>query len=385
VADNQDSLFEIVQGMAEIKLQGSYLKRRWRWMQIQAKLFKVQLTSLSISQYQDIGAQFINQLKDILITYIAAKAVIDGELTLGMMLSIQYITGQLNGPLQQMVGFIRAAQDASLSLERIAEVHQMPNESIGQEYKSAEVPDGDIHIENLSFRYTPILDDVLSDITLSIEKGKTTAIVGSSGSGKTTLVKLLLGFYTTYTGKIVLGNIPMKQISEKAWRSHCGVVMQDGYIFSDTIASNISESDEDTNIQKVNNAIITANLQEYIESLPLGINTKIGLKGNGLSQGQRQRLLIARAAYKNPDFLFFDEATNALDANNEKKIMENLSQFLENKTAIVVAHRLSTVRHADKIIVLEKGRIVEQGKHDDLVKQKGFYFTLVQNQLELGQ
>ncbi len=384
MSDNQDALYEIIQGMQEIKLQGSYFKRRWNWTSIQAKLFKVQMSSLAIGQYQDAGAQFINQVKDILITVIAAKAVMDGQLTLGMMLAIQYIIGQLNAPLQQLVSFIRAAQDASISLERISEVHVIDNEEKNDEQKIAFVPNGNIVIENLSFRYTPILDDVLTDINCIFERGNTTAIVGTSGSGKTTLIKLLLGFYQPTKGKINIGSTPLNFINQKIWRLKCGAVMQDGFLFSDTIASNVSESDDNINHQKVTDGLQAANLTSFIESLPLSTNTKIGSKGNGVSQGQKQRLIIARAIYKNPEFLFFDEATNALDANNEKTIMENLSQFLKGKTAIVVAHRLSTVKNADKIIVLENGRIVEQGTHKDLVAMKGQYFTLVQNQLELG-
>lgn len=385
MSDNQDALYEIIQGMPEIKLQGSYFKRRWTWTSIQAKLFKVQMSSLAIGQYQDAGAQLINQIKDILITIIAAKAVLDGQLTLGMMLAIQYIIGQLNSPLQQLVTFIRAAQDASISMERISEVHLIKNEENEDGQKLNIIPSGNIAIENVSFRYTPILDDVLSDVSFIIERGKTTAIVGTSGSGKTTLIKLLLGFYEPTKGKINIGKTPLHFINQNSWRQSCGAVMQDGYLFSDTIASNISESDDSPNHEKVANALAAANLTEFIESLPLSTNTKIGSKGNGVSQGQKQRLLIARSIYKNPDIIFFDEATNSLDANNEKIIMENLKQFLTGKTAVVVAHRLSTVKNADKIIVLEKGKVVEQGTHKELVALKGNYYTLVQNQLELGE
>ena len=384
LSDTQDSLIEIIQGMPEIKLQGSQLKRRWKWAIIQAKLFRTQMRGLAISQYQDAGALSITQLKDIIITFIAAKAVLDGHMTLGMMLAIQYIIGQLNAPLNQLVGFIRAAQDASISLERLGEIHGNPEEEDSKVTKIADVPDGDIIIDDVSFRYTPIGDEVLKKVSIRIPRGKTTAIVGTSGSGKTTLIKLLLGFYPPISGKISIGSVGLDALYQKSWRKQCGVVMQDGYIFSDTIANNIAESDDETNYQKVLQALETANLRDFVESLPLGLHTKIGAKGNGVSQGQRQRLLIARAVYKNPDFLFFDEATNALDANNEKKIMENLNNFLKDRTAVVVAHRLSTVKNADQIIVLEDGEVVETGTHIELVDLQGHYYTLVKNQLELG-
>lgn len=382
---NQDSLIEIIQGMAEIKLQGSQLKRRWGWAEIQAKLFKVQSNSLAITQYQDGGALFINQLKNILITVIAAQSVVVGTMTLGMMLAIQYIIGQLDAPLQQFIGFIRAAQDARISLERLGEIHEQENEELEDVMKTTDLPSGDIHIENLSFRYTPLADWVLKDLNLVIPRGKVTAIVGASGSGKTTLVKLLLGFYSAEKGAIKIGATGLSQIHQKIWRQHCGAVMQDGYIFSDTIANNLAESDDRPNYDKIHNAIRVANIHPFIESLPLGLNTMIGARGNGVSQGQRQRLLIARAVYKDPDFLFFDEATNALDANNERVILENLEQFFKGRTVIVVAHRLSTVKNADQIVVLDQGEIVEQGTHQELVRQKGAYFTLVKNQLELGE
>ena len=385
MADNQDSLIEIIQGMPEIKLQGSELKRRWKWAHIQAKLFRTQISSLKISQYQDAGAKGITQLKDIIITFLAASAVLDGTLTLGAMLAIQYIIGQLNAPLQQMVGFIRSAQDASISLERLGEIHDNPNEENIEEQKINVIPEGDLHFTNVNFSYTPISDDVLIDVNIVIPRGKTTAIVGTSGSGKTTLIKLLLGFYQPTKGKITIGSAPLQTIYQKVWRQQCGVVMQDGFIFSDTIAKNIAESDDQVDFAKVITAATQANIIDFIQSLPLGFNTMIGARGNGVSQGQKQRLLIARAIYKNPNFLFFDEATNALDANNEKIIMNNLNLFLQDKTAVVVAHRLSTVKNADQIIVLENGRVVETGTHEELVSMKNNYFTLVQNQLELGK
>ncbi len=384
MSDNQDSLIEMIQGMPEIKLQGSQLKRRWKWANIQAKLFRTQMKSLAIGQYQDAGAMSINQLKDILITFIAAKSVLEGSMTLGMMLAIQYIIGQLNGPLHQLIGFIRSAQDASISLERLSEIHNSDNEENVDETKTNEIPEGDIVLENLSFRYTPITNEVLSNITLTIPRGKTTAIVGTSGSGKTTLIKLLLGFYQPTEGKIMIGNAQLSNIQTKAWRANCGVVMQEGFVFSDTISANIAESDDNIDYKKVQNAIVTANIADHIQNLPLGLNTMVGPKGNGMSQGQKQRLFIARAVYKNPEVLFLDEATNALDANNERVIIKNLKKFLKKKTSIVVAHRLSTVSNADQIIVLDAGKVVEVGSHKKLVKRKGQYYTLVKNQLELG-
>lgn len=384
LSDNQDSLIEIIQGMAEIKLQGSQMKRRWRWATIQAKYFRTQIQALSVAQYQDAGALSISQLKDILITFFSATAVLSGDLTLGAMLAIQYIIGQLNAPMQQLIGFVRAAQDASISLDRLSEIHDNKVEEQPEVSKIDQVPDGNILFEHVSFQYTPISDVVLNDINLEIERGKTTAIVGTSGSGKTTLLKLLLGFYPPNKGKINLGGISIQDIYQKVWRSQCGVVMQEGFIFSDSIMNNIAESSENVDLQRVLKAVNMANIADFITSLPLGLSTKIGAKGNGLSQGQKQRLLIARAIYKDPEFIFFDEATNALDANNERVIMDNLNRFVAGKTAVVVAHRLSTVKNADKIVVLEQGHIVEQGTHKELVERKGEYFRLVQNQLELG-
>jgi len=384
LSDNQDSLIEIIQGMPEIKLQGSQHKRRWQWTSIQAKLFRTQMKSLSITQYQDAGAMSITQLKDILITFVAATQVLNGSMTLGMMLAVQYIIGQLNAPLQQLLGFIRASQDAKISLERLSEIMVSDNEESAEVSKIADIPDGDIEIRDLSFSYSPISEEVLTGVNLTIPRGKTTAIVGMSGSGKTTLIKLLLGFYKPSRGTIKVGGINLSELYIKAWREECGVVMQEGFIFSDTIANNIAESDDKPNTARVIAAATTANIIDYIHDLPLGLNTMIGDKGNGISQGQKQRLFIARAVYKNPQFLFFDEATNALDAKNESIIVDNLNNFLEDRTAIIVAHRLSTVKNADQIIVLENGKIIEQGDHKELISAKGTYFGLVKEQLELG-
>lgn len=384
LSQNQSSLIELIQGMPEIKLQNSERKRRRNWANIQAKLFKVNISSLAIAQYQDAGANSINQLKDITITFIAAKAVIDGQMTLGMMVAVQYIIGQLNAPLQNFIGFIRDAQDAQISLERLGEIHNMNDEQNEEQYADFIPNEADITIKHLNFKYNPLEDFVLKNIDLILPYGKTTAIVGTSGSGKTTLVKLLLGFYEPTSGSIQIGNTLLKHIDKKLWRSRCGSVMQDGFIFSDTVAENIAESEDQVDREKLQKAVQIANIQEFIEALPLSYNTKVGASGNGVSQGQRQRLLIARAIYKNPDFLFFDEATNALDARNERIIVEGLQHFFQGKTVVVVAHRLSTVKHADQIVVLEKGEIVEIGKHYELVKQQGVYYKLIKDQLELG-
>jgi ATP-binding cassette subfamily B protein len=385
LSDNQSTVIELIQGMQEIKLQGSERKRRWAWAHIQAKLFRANIRSLAISQYQDAGGGFINQLKDILITFLAANAVIEGQMTLGMMLAVQYIVGQLNGPLNQMIGFVRSAQDAKISLERLGEIHNRDEEEKVETISTDLLPkQADIIFENVSFKYNELSENVLEEVSLTIPKGKMTAIVGTSGSGKTTLVKLLLGFYESQKGAIKIGNFALSNLNKGDWRAKCGAVMQDGFIFSDTIANNIAESDETPDRAKLLHAVQVANIQEFIESLPLSYNTVIGAQGNGVSQGQRQRLLIARAVYKNPDYLFFDEATNALDAMNERTIVENLNTFFEDRTVIVVAHRLSTVKNADQIVVLEKGKIVEIGTHSKLVQNRGKYYQLVKNQLELG-
>jgi ATP-binding cassette subfamily B protein len=383
MSENQNSLIELIHGMQEIKLQGSDKKRRWQWATIQARLFRVNMRSLTISQYQDAGGNFINQVKNILISFVAAKAVIDGQMTLGMMMAAQYIVGQINVPLMQLIGFIRSLQDARISLERLNEVYRMEEEETGNSL--AHVPtEGDIVLENLSFAYNALDKEVLKNINLVIPRGKVTAIVGTSGSGKTTLVKLLLGFYRPQKGHVMIGGLHLDAIQKQRWRKQCGAVMQDGYVFSDTIANNIAESSEQVVIERLLWSVKVANIRDFIESLPLGYNTMIGAKGNGISQGQRQRLLIARAVYKNPEFIFLDEATNALDATNERTIINHLEEFFAGKTVVVVAHRLSTVRHADQIVVLEKGELVELGSHAELVDKRGVYYHLVKNQLELG-
>lgn len=388
-ADNQSSIYQLITGMQEIKLNGSERRRRWEWEAIQVKLFKVSLKSLALSQTQNVGGRFFNELKNILITFIAAKAVIDGNLTLGMMLSVQYIIGQLNLPINNFITFIQAGQDAKISLERLAEIHEKEDEEDLRIDSIAELPeDMSISLEKVSFRYGgKSSPKVLDKISLDIPAGKITAIVGASGSGKTTLIKLLLKFYAPTKGKIKVGNVNLKNLGTSFWRKACGSVMQDGFLFGDTIARNITESDSEGFMDKkrLTQAVDIANIADFIEQLPLGFNTKIGDAGSNVSGGQKQRILIARAVYKNPDYIFFDEATSALDANNEKVIMQKLDAFYRGRTAVVVAHRLSTVKNADQIIVLDKGRIVERGNHSELTKKRGLYFELVKNQLELGQ
>lgn len=328
---------------------------------------------------------FFNEGKNILITVVAAKSVIDGSMTIGQLVAIQYIVGQLNAPLNQIIQFIRTAQDARISLDRMNEIHLQEDEEKIED-KITMIPEyGSLHLRNVSFQYggnnSPI---ILKNINLEIPKGKTTAIVGTSGSGKTTLLKLLLNFYKPNTGSIKLGDIELSNISSKLWRSKVGAVMQDEFLFSDTIARNIALGDAIINKEKLLKAVKVANIQSFVESLPLGYNTKIGEDGINLSQGQKQRILVARAVYKDPEYIFFDEATNALDAYQEIIIMENLTEFFAGKTIVIIAHRLSTVINADHIVVLEKGEIVEEGTHEQLTYSKGAYYYLIRNQLELG-
>jgi ATP-binding cassette subfamily B protein len=385
-AKNQSSIVQLIGGMQEIKLNNCEKQKRWEWEHIQARLFKFNVKTLALSQYQQGGATFINEGKNILITFLSARAVINGHLTLGAMVAIQTIIGQLNSPIEQLLGFIQGFQDAKISLERLNEIHQMQDEEpAGREWNHTLPENKSLHINNLTFRYPGAGNEpVLENINLQIPHGKTTAIVGMSGSGKTTILKLLLRFYEPQKGEIKVGDQPLSNISFKTWRGQCGVVMQDGFIFSDIIERNIAVGDEYPDKVKLRHAIKVANIQDFIDGLPLGLNTKIGAEGNGMSQGQRQRMLIARAVYKDPQYLFFDEATNALDANNERVIMDNLQEFFTGRTVIIVAHRLSTVSNADNIIVLDKGRIIEQGTHHDLTSLKGDYYKLVKNQLELG-
>ena len=386
LADNQSKLIQLINGMQEIKLNNYERQKRWEWERIQARLFKVNIKSLSLQQYQQAGSVFINETKNIFITILAATAVVDGNMTLGMMLAVQYIIGQMNSPLDQMVEFMQVSQDAKISLERLSEIHTQKDEEQDQAGKLTTLPTkSDVTISDLVFQYEgPHSPKVLNNINLIIPKGKVTAIVGTSGSGKTTLVKLLLGFYPPVSGTLKVGEADLSLYKQQWWRSKCGAVMQDGFIFSNTIANNIALADDDIDKEMLSYAVRMANIQEYIESLPLNYNTKIGPEGVGLSQGQKQRILIARAIYKNPEFIFFDEATNALDANNEKVILENLNEFFSGKTVVVVAHRLSTVKNAHQIVVLEKGEMIEIGTHEELTAKQGAYYNLVKNQLELG-
>lgn len=412
-AKENNATLQLVQGMQEIRLNNAERQKRWNWENIQASIFKLNFKNLNYNQWQQAGATLINGIQDIAITFIVAKLVIDGQLTLGAMLAVQYIIGQLSGPIQQWVGFVQSAQDAKISMERLNEIHQLDDEEDPKKVYNSNLPENkSILFKNVSFAYPGAGNEpVLKDINLFIPNGKVIAIVGTSGSGKTTLLKLLLKIYAQYEGEIRIGSgqsnaefsgnghtlsskimsgnrqhqgIKFDNISPSYWRQKCGAVMQDGFIFNDTIARNIAVGEESIQNSRLRSSCETANILDFIESLPNGFYTELGAEGTGLSQGQKQRLLIARAVYKNPDYLFFDEATNSLDANNEKEIVENLNNFFEGKTVIVVAHRLSTVKNADKIVVLHQGEIAEEGTHEELTARRGRYYELVKNQLELG-
>ncbi|RSK43179.1 peptidase domain-containing ABC transporter [Hymenobacter rigui] len=392
-ARSQSMLVQLIQGMQEIKLAGAERPMRWAWERLQARLFKLQMTSLSLQQYQQAGAFALNEGKNVLITFLAAKAVIDGQLSLGGMLAMQYMVGQLNGPVEQLVGFMQSLQDAHISVERLNEIHTLADEEPEGTLLPAPVPTPgqpagehqQLQLREVCFTYPGAGQAlVLDQVSLSVPAGRTTAIVGMSGSGKTTLLKLLLKFYEASAGDIRVGNLPLRTISHTSWRRQCGVVMQDGFLFSDTIARNIAVGVDAIDATQLAHAVHVANLDDFLQALPLGLHTKIGPDGSGISQGQRQRILIARAVYKNPQYLFFDEATNALDAHNEAVIWGRLQEFFRGRTVIVVAHRLSTVSHADQLVVLDKGRLTESGTHASLIARRGQYWHLVKNQLALG-
>lgn len=383
-AINNNKTYQLITSMQEIKLNGCEDNRRWEWEDVQAELFLIQMKSLKLQQTQEGGGVFINEIKNILVTVLAATAVIHGEITLGGMLAIQYIIGQLNSPADQLIGFISTIQDVKISLDRINEISSKEDEENGRK-GFADSLISSIRFENVTFKYDKHSSvKALDDVSLNIQAGKMTAIVGASGSGKTTILKLLLGFYPIDNGDVFIGNESVGSISLADWRSRCGCVMQEGKLFSDTILRNISPSEPQPDIDRVKEAAKIAKIDGFIDTLPLGYKTKIGKDGVGLSKGQTQRILIARALYRNPEYILLDEATNALDAENEHDIIRNLEMLREGRTLIIVAHRLSTVKTADNIIVLENGKIVEEGRHDELVKRRGRYFNLIQNQLELG-
>ena len=385
-AINNNKTYEFITSMQEIKLQDCEQRRRWEWEDTQADLFGVQMKSLKLQQTQEAGSIFINEVKNIIITVVAATAVIHGQMTLGMMLAVQYIIGQLNSPVEQLMNFFYSLQDVKISLERINEIHQMDDENGKEGLKtSIENKNEGIDIKNVMFKYDPhALRKTIDDVNIHIPQGKVTAIVGASGSGKTTLIRLILGYYPVLDGKIAIGNTDINTLNKRWWRRQCGVVMQDGVLFSESIARNIAVDDGDIDKERLLKAAEIACIKDYVMALPLKFNTKIGRDGIGLSQGQKQRILIARAVYKNPDYIFLDEATNSLDANNERSIVENLDKFYKGKTVVIVAHRLSTVKNADQIVVIDHGKVVEVGNHESLTAKRGAYYHLVKNQLELG-
>ena len=385
-AINNNKTYEFITSMQEIKLQDCEQRRRWEWEDTQAELFGVQMKSLKLQQTQEAGSIFINEVKNIIITVVAATAVIHGQMTLGMMLAVQYIIGQLNSPVEQLMNFFYSLQDVKISLERINEIHQMDDENgkVGLQTSIEDKSEG-IDIKDIMFKYDPhALRKTIDDVSIHIPQGKVTAIVGASGSGKTTLIRLMLGYYPVLEGTINIGNTDINKLNKKWWRRQCGVVMQDGVIFSESIARNIAVDDGDIDKERLLKAAEIACIKDYVMALPLKFNTKIGRDGVGLSQGQKQRILIARAVYKNPDYIFLDEATNSLDANNERSIVENLDKFYKGKTVVIVAHRLSTVKNADQIVVIDQGKVVEIGNHESLTAKRGAYYNLVKNQLELG-
>lgn len=384
-AQEQSKMIQLVQGMQDIKLNNCERQKRWEWERIQVKLFQIGLKGLRIGQIQQSGSVFFTQTTHILIYYIAAKSVVEGAMTLGMMMSLTYIIGQVSAPIGEFIGFAQSFQDAKISLERLNEIHSQNDEETNIDKKLTTLPaERGIEIKDLSFSYNGSENELaLKDVSLSIPSHKVTAIVGESGCGKTTLIKLLQGFYEPTHGCIRVGGINLSEINPHVWRAATGSVMQDSFIFSDTIANNIAVNSDETDKEQMMNAAHMARIDDFVESLPLGYDTIIGMEGKGVSQGQRQRILIARAIYKNPEYIFLDEATNSLDATNEARIMDNLRQFYKGRTVVVSAHRLSTVCDADQIIVMDDGKIVEQGNHETLVKTHGKYYELVKHQINM--
>jgi ATP-binding cassette subfamily B protein len=385
LAQERNKLLQIVQGMPDIKMANAEMPKRWDWEQLRALVFRQNVRMLSLSQMQQIGGLVINETKNILITFLSAKAVLDGHLSLGAMLAVQQMLGQTNGPIEQIVLFMQQWQDARLSMERMNDIHRMPDEEAEHFAKAHQLPaERNIALRNISFKYPNSTATVLRNVQLYIPQGKTTAIIGGSGSGKTTLLKMLLKYYEPDSGEIAVGNTDLRNLANQTWRSQCGVVNQEGFVFSDTIINNIVLGDDEVDLERLHMAARVANLHDFIQSLPLGYHTPVGGEHGTMSQGQKQRLLIARAVYKNPEYLFFDEGTSALDTQNQQIIMQNLREYFKGRTMVVVAHRLSTIRHADQIVVIEQGQVLEKGTHDELVALRGRYFELLTNQLEMA-